>query len=758
MASAQGKHPASFRNTAPQTPPSTITGDIVETGTVEAMEEALPILPMGFVENTAEVYREVASFDTVPPEKLREYWRVYTITHKKLYDPTANRLENFWWHVWGSNRRELSGSTVARLYQEISNGPTFVPLRTPANRYDGPTIPNFEATLRPKSIPEPELVGTQFSQTKKKSEAVEDLTEPGVQRQVTASSSRPPPSQSILRKPRSSQSGPRPTPRFDLPTGRPVGDNGGGATNPTDVTEYDGSVVEEENNYTASASNDATTTSVGSEGGTSEKTSSHSKDGTPKPPASANSSKTVTSKQETRKPVKSKPAKKKFAVSASGASKKRPLISRRPVSHSSHGSQSSVGSEPGPSKPSQQPQNTQIAEEDEADDDLLPIDNMSASVSPANDRSFAESHQVYQQPLQTYQQSFVQTHTYRNSPLSDKAAGKQPSRPLYSSQMERTLSQASESTVVSSISGSTVASATAGTLPDAPLGSAASAIAGSLHLPPARLESSPVQASGSIVSSIGSSILDMPMVSRNFPVAERPIPSSGSLARPGGGLTRQSTMPYDRSSVQRQQIIRGGSTTSLASMRSPIRANPSSSALISQGSPAAPAMSTPPPLFAAPLMGRSISQDSYGSRPRPLRQYPSPKPEPMRSTTVAAPSMIAVSGQFMDPEGPDTFSFYSKTSLDDKEEEEEDGQELSSSFKGESSSSFSSSFQDPQVTQRPLFTPTRPTQTPRIPFARTRSQLNVILDREKERLGEGNYKSWNESRGGRDHDSQRRGS
>ena len=579
--------------------------------------------------------------------------------------------------------------------------------------------------------------------------------EPGVQRQVTASSSRPPPSQSILRKPRPSHSGPRPTPRFDLPTGYPSDDDGGETAKRTDVTGYDGSVVEEENKSTASATDDATTSSVGG-GGNNKSTSSRSENNTPKPSSFVDSSKATTSKEETRKPVKPKPGKKKFAVTASGAAKKRPIISRRTVSHSSQGSHSSVGSEPGPSKPSRQPQSTQIVEEDEANDDLLPVDNMSASVSPANDRSSAE-------PLQTYQQSFVQTHTYRNVPLSDKAAGKQPSRPLYSSQMERTSSQASESTVVSSISGSTAASATTGILPDAPLGSATSAMpgstsappVGSLHLPPARLESSPVQASGSIVSPASSSVLEMPMTSRNFPVAHRPSPSSGSLVRPGGGLTRQSTMPYERSSAQRQQITRGGSTTSLALMRSPTRANPPSSAFIGQGSAAAPGMSSPPSSFAAPLMGRSISQDSYGSRLRPLlRQYPSPKLGPMRSATVAAPSMVAVSGQFMDPEGPDTFSIYSKTSLDDNEEDEEDGPELSS-FKGDSGSS---SFLDPQVTQRPLFTPTRPTQTPRIPFARTRSQLNVILDREKERLGEGNYNSWNESRGSRDHDSQRRGS
>jgi hypothetical protein len=65
---------------------------------------------------------------------------VYTITNKKLKDPTARRLENFWWHVWGSDRRQLSGAALARLYEDISLGPAFVPLRGPSNRWEGPDV------------------------------------------------------------------------------------------------------------------------------------------------------------------------------------------------------------------------------------------------------------------------------------------------------------------------------------------------------------------------------------------------------------------------------------------------------------------------------------------------------------------------------------------------------------------------------------------------------------------------------------------
>ncbi|KAK3338634.1 hypothetical protein B0T25DRAFT_72297 [Lasiosphaeria hispida] len=98
------------------------------------------ILPKGILENTSEIYAEVASYPVVPPEKIWQYWNVYTTTFRRLVDPTAYRLENFWWHVWGSDRRNLSGPALARLFEEFSMGPTFVPLRSPANRYEGPTV------------------------------------------------------------------------------------------------------------------------------------------------------------------------------------------------------------------------------------------------------------------------------------------------------------------------------------------------------------------------------------------------------------------------------------------------------------------------------------------------------------------------------------------------------------------------------------------------------------------------------------------
>ncbi|KAM3425847.1 hypothetical protein NHJ13734_009876 [Beauveria thailandica] len=95
-------------------------------------------LPKGILKNSSTVYDEVASYSTLPPDKVHQYWHVYTTTNNKLKDPTARRLENFWWHVWGSDRSKLSGRVLARIFQDISLGPTVVPLKGPPNRWEGP--------------------------------------------------------------------------------------------------------------------------------------------------------------------------------------------------------------------------------------------------------------------------------------------------------------------------------------------------------------------------------------------------------------------------------------------------------------------------------------------------------------------------------------------------------------------------------------------------------------------------------------------
>ncbi|KAL2023545.1 hypothetical protein VTK56DRAFT_2153 [Thermocarpiscus australiensis] len=154
------------------------------------------VLPRGFFENTREIYAEVASYPVVPPEKIRQYWNAYTTTFRRLVDPAAVRLENFWWHVWGSDRRYLSGPALARLFEEFSSGATIVP-SSDRHGTDGP---------RPGLSQQPDQSSGQASARE------------GTKKTPSLSSSRPPPPHPILKKGRGpSASGPRPAPRFVSP-------------------------------------------------------------------------------------------------------------------------------------------------------------------------------------------------------------------------------------------------------------------------------------------------------------------------------------------------------------------------------------------------------------------------------------------------------------------------------------------------------------------------------------------------------------
>ena len=62
---------------------------------------------------------------------------VYTTTKRRLLDPTAERLENYWWRIWGSRSRHLKAAIVVQIFADISEGQSFVPLRSQANRDEG---------------------------------------------------------------------------------------------------------------------------------------------------------------------------------------------------------------------------------------------------------------------------------------------------------------------------------------------------------------------------------------------------------------------------------------------------------------------------------------------------------------------------------------------------------------------------------------------------------------------------------------------
>ncbi|KUI70062.1 hypothetical protein VM1G_04890 [Cytospora mali] len=194
---------------------------------MDAIAEILQqLLPKGIVFDSPAIYAEVARLPVVPLEDIHRHWKTYTTTHKNLRDPTACRLEHFWWHVWGSNRRELSGKTLAKLWEEIASGPTFVPLRGPPNRWEGP-LAKPTRSMHESDTPQP----PQTKEPNSQQQYMQATIPRGTPQNLTPSSARPPPPHPILKKPSGpSSTGPRPTARFaDVPDseGEPSQPSGG---------------------------------------------------------------------------------------------------------------------------------------------------------------------------------------------------------------------------------------------------------------------------------------------------------------------------------------------------------------------------------------------------------------------------------------------------------------------------------------------------------------------------------------------------
>ncbi|KAE8442605.1 hypothetical protein EG329_003028 [Mollisiaceae sp. DMI_Dod_QoI] len=165
------------------------------------------ILPRGIVVNSDTIESNIESIDAEPLDEadIAKVWKVYTTTQRRLLDPTAERLENLWWRIWGSRKKSLKGAIVARLFAQVSDGQTFVPLRGPPNRHEG----------------SPPL--TTSSRHAPGASSTNNLQQPGQSRPSTTSSSAAsrapgPMPHPILKKTRGpSTTGPRPTARFISP-------------------------------------------------------------------------------------------------------------------------------------------------------------------------------------------------------------------------------------------------------------------------------------------------------------------------------------------------------------------------------------------------------------------------------------------------------------------------------------------------------------------------------------------------------------
>lgn len=117
----------------------------------------------------------------------------------------------------------------------------------------------------------------------------------------------------------------------------------------------------------------------------------------------------------------------------------------------------------------------------------------------------------------------------------------------------------------------------------------------------------------------------------------------------------------------------------------------------------------------APIMARS-SSNIESRRPRELTPG-RPPPRGLLSSSVAATSDVAVRGTF-DFENPDPASILGSTMPEE------------SSLSGLVSRPSTASLLEAR------FTPTQPSPTPAVPLGRSKSQLTLLLEREKARVGD----------------------
>ncbi|KAK3310784.1 uncharacterized protein B0T15DRAFT_49845 [Chaetomium strumarium] len=285
------------------------------------------MMPIGFVWNTQDIYAEVASYPVVPPEKIKEYWTAYTTTFRRLSDPRAFRLENFWFHVWASERlRNLSGARLAKLFEEFSNGPMLVPLPSHVSgRYDGTKT----------SGPDQRRVGGQSSAAQRHRDRPGQGSASEIRKAPTPSSSRPPPSHPILKKTRGpSVSGRRPTARFVSPLGSGDEADRDGGAGPTSKAAPASEMAPPARPPPAAEQNEIIAATA--EPPASDGTPSHQV----RPRTRSPARRPVVSQEEMRPPSRSPATTGRKIVATTAASRKKPVIVRRSSSQSSAGSES----------------------------------------------------------------------------------------------------------------------------------------------------------------------------------------------------------------------------------------------------------------------------------------------------------------------------------------------------------------------------------------------------------------------------------
>ncbi|KAI3339702.1 hypothetical protein F4824DRAFT_454472 [Ustulina deusta] len=158
-------------------------------------------LPQGLMGYKDSMYREIAKFNVVPIHWILKASSDSTTLSRKLTDPTARRLANFWTRVLGGNRRYLPGTVIAQLFKQICEEPGTPTIRGQVQNCE---LPSLKARTGQRLHFESRRDAGHFSH----------LPQEAGTRQIREATC------SIPRKAvESSTSGARPRVRFNLPTG-----------------------------------------------------------------------------------------------------------------------------------------------------------------------------------------------------------------------------------------------------------------------------------------------------------------------------------------------------------------------------------------------------------------------------------------------------------------------------------------------------------------------------------------------------------
>lgn len=85
---------------------------------------------------------------------IARLWKVFATIRRTIIDPTvqANRLENFWWRVWGSKQKHLSGLSLGKLCSGISDESSDVRLCSSQGFVTNYHPPKKHSNLHEKSL------------------------------------------------------------------------------------------------------------------------------------------------------------------------------------------------------------------------------------------------------------------------------------------------------------------------------------------------------------------------------------------------------------------------------------------------------------------------------------------------------------------------------------------------------------------------------------------------------------------------------